>query len=199
MADERREIGGPVKEGLSGVDQGSRKGDEGEDYTYNLREELTVLDRATVRLFRDQFDDLNLDLNGGEIHARVRLVRTFPISEAARFLIIKNREGAELGIIRDVAELDAASRKVLEEELEMNYFTAEITHVKRIAGRFHVPEWDVMTDRGPRVFEIRSSKRDIRQLGGGRVLIIDADGNRYEIPDYRKLDPVSRALIETQV
>ena len=169
------------------------------EYTYNLRDELTVLDPTGVRFFRDEFDDLCLDLDSGELHPRVSVVRTFPISEAARFLIARDREGVELGIIRDVAELDDASRKVLEEELEQRYFTAEITRVNQIAGRFHVPEWDVVTDRGPRIFEIRSSKRDIRPLGGGRVLVLDADGNRYEIPDYRKLDPVSRALIETQV
>lgn len=170
-----------------------------EEYTYNLREELDVLESIRVRFFRDEFDDLSLDAGAGEVHSRVRIVRTFPISQATRFLIVKDREGVELGIIRDAAELDDDSRKVVEAELDQSYFTAEITRVNRIGGRFHVPEWDVVTDRGPRVFEIRSSKRDIRPLGGGRVLVLDADGNRYEIPDYRKLDPVSRALVETQV
>jgi len=53
--------------------------------------------------------------------------------------------------------------------------------------------------RDPRAFEIYSSRRDVRDLGGGRVLVQDADGNRYEIPDYRRLDPASRALVEEMI
>ena len=53
--------------------------------------------------------------------------------------------------------------------------------------------------RDPRAFEIYSSRRDVRDLGGGRVLVQDADGNRYEIPDYRQLDPASRALVEEMI
>ena len=61
-----------------------------------------------------------------------------------------------------------------------------------------MPRWQVETDRGPRTFEIRSSRRDMRVLSAGRILIRDADGNLYEVPDYRQLDPQSRALVETQ-
>jgi hypothetical protein len=31
------------------------------------------------------------------------------------------------------------------------------------------------------------------------VIIRDADGNRYEIKDYRKLDPRSISLIDTEI
>lgn len=88
---------------------------------------------------------------------------------------------------------------MLAAELERNYFTPRIVQVNAIEVNYHVPKWDVQTDRGPRIFEIRSTRRDILILSGGRILIRDADGNRYEIPDYHRLDPVSQALIETQI
>ena len=169
--------------------------------TYDLREELDLLDPAAVRLSVDEFQDLSAVIDG-EVSTRVSVVRAFPISSSEQFVIFKDRDGRELGTIRDISALDDESRQVLEAELERTYFNTQITRINSISaasGRYHVPEWDVETNRGQRVFEIQSSRRDIRSLGGGRVLILDADGNRYEIPDYRRLEPLSRTLIENQV
>ncbi len=63
------------------------------------------------------------------------------------------------------------------EELEWTYFAATITAVHSIE-RGYFPRWDVDTDRGRRVFELRSSRADIRVLSNGRVFLRDADGNR---------------------
>jgi len=166
---------------------------------YELEDELTLLDPQQVRLFLDEFEDLRLALDGVEVEGRVSAVRAFPISADQRFVILKDGEDKEIGIIRDAADLDADSQSVLRAELDRSYFCSRITGVNAIGGHFHVPEWDVVTDRGPRVFEIRSSRRDIRILGEGHVLILDADGNRYEIPDYHQLDPISRGLLESQL
>jgi hypothetical protein len=57
---------------------------------------------------------------------------------------------------------------------------------------------EVETDKGQREFETRY-KEDIRKLPGGRVIIKDADGNRYEIKDYMKLDKRSVSLIDSEI
>lgn len=44
---------------------------------------------------------------------------------------------------------------------------------------------------------MQETLRDV--LTAGRVLIRDADGNPYEIQDYRRLDPASQELIEGQI
>ena len=102
-------------------------------------------------------------------------------------------------ISKKLNALDAESGGVLAAELERTYFRPEITAVHAITEQYHVPTWQVDTDRGPRRFEIRSSRRDIRIMPHCRILIRDADGNHYEIPDYRRLDQASRALVENQV
>ena len=89
--------------------------------------------------------------------------------------------------------------EAVEEELERAYFSPHIQRIVNVTVANRVPRWEVETDRGPRAFEIYSSRRDIRHLGGGRVLVQDADGNRYEIPDYRLLEPASRALVEEMI
>ena len=112
--------------------------------------------------------------------------------------MLRDDEG-EIGAIRRLAELDGASRRLLETALGEAYFVPVITRVNAILVEFRVPHWEVETDRGPRSFEISSMNSDVRQLGNGRILIRDADGNRYDIPDRHKLDAASRALVDAQL
>ncbi|OGG54942.1 MAG: hypothetical protein A3F84_06920 [Candidatus Handelsmanbacteria bacterium RIFCSPLOWO2_12_FULL_64_10] len=168
---------------------------------YALKQELNLLDPKGLRLFIDEFEDLTLDMKDRGTFKPVTAMRAFPITDRDRFIILKDQEGQEIGIVRDASDLDPKSRAALIAELERVYFMPKITFVHNIEEQFHIPKWEVETDRGPRVFEIRSGRhnQDLRSLGSGRILIRDADGNQYEIPDYRKLDPVSQTLIESQI
>lgn len=152
-----------------------------------------------IRLYVDEFADLVLDVDGEEPVRGVQTTRCFPISSGDRFIALRENKGRELGIIRDVGELDSDSQQALRSELERSYFRPRITRIFSITEQYHVPRWDVETDRGPRVFELRSSRRDMRVLSAGRVLVRDVDGNLYEIPDHRQLDPQSRTIIDTQI
>lgn len=167
--------------------------------THNLMEELALLDAGSTRLYLDAFEELYLEIEGQEPLGPLQVRRAFPVSAAADFAILNDGDGKEVAIIRRVSELDRASRAVVEAELERTYFVALITRVTAIDVQFHVPHWEVETDRGPRSFELRSSRQDLRVLGQGRILIRDADGNLYEIRDYRGLDPASRVLVESHI
>ena len=165
--------------------------------TYNLEEELNLLVPTEVKFFHDRFDDLILESDG--VSKPVLPARAFPLSSEDSFITLTDNEGNEIGTIRELAALDPDSRLSLEAELVRVYYTPKILQVNGLKENFHIPGWDVETDRGPRVFEIRSGRRDVRDLGKGRLLIRDADGNRYEIPNYHNLDPASRALVERVV
>ena len=162
----------------------------------NLAAEVAYLDPDKARFFVDAFEDLNLELTGDQTYPRVRVKRAFPLSCDDCFIVVQDREGQEIGSLARLDSLDRASRQAVEDELERAYFSPHIQRIVNVTVANRVPRWEVETDRGPRAFEIYSSRRDIRHLGGGRVLVQDADGNRYEIPDYRLLEPASRALVE---
>ena len=164
---------------------------------YSLQDELSLLDPKRTRLFVNAFEDLILVDEDGVERRVATVLRAFPVASEDRFIILQDDKKRELGTILDLKALDTASRKVVAERLDLYYFTAQITRINEMYEEFHVPKWEVETDRGPRSFEIGSTRRDIRILDGGRILIRDADGNRYEIPDYRKLDPISQGMIET--
>ena len=164
-----------------------------------LAAEITYLDPDKARFSVDAFEDLNLELAGDQTYSRVRVKRAFPLTRDDCFIVVQDREGKEIGSLARLDALDRDSRQAVEDELERAYFTPRIQRIAKVTTTNRVPRWEVETDRGPRTFEIYSGRRDVRLLGAGRILVQDADGNRYEIPDYRHLDPASRALVEEMV
>lgn len=163
---------------------------------YDLMQELALLDAGSARLWTDDYDELYLRVDGGQARGPLTAHRAFPLSMADEFVSLRDREGGEVAVIRRLADLDADSRAAVESILEWTYFASEITAVHAVEVRFHIPHWDVETDRGRRTIEMASSRRDIRVLPDGRALIRDADGNLYEIPSVTRLDADSRALVE---
>ncbi len=170
--------------------------------TYELMQELDLLDASQVRLFVDDFDELYLQLADAEPVGPLTGRRAFPLSHEDEFIALAmaggDEKGTEVGIIRRLTELDKESRRVLQSELEWHHFTTQITAIHSIETRHYVPNWDVETTRGRHLFEMRS-RRDLRVLAGGRVLLQDADGNRYEIRDLNLLDDPSRQLMDAQI
>ncbi|MDP6042503.1 MAG: DUF1854 domain-containing protein [Candidatus Latescibacteria bacterium] len=163
---------------------------------YDLKRELILLDAKRIRLYIDEFEDLTLELDG-KCYKPVTAIKAFPVTAGDQFIVLRNEEKEEIGAIQDVSALNPESRRALRTELDRLYFTTFITQINAIEEEFHIPKWDVDTNRGPRVFEMASTRRDMRILENGRILMRDADGNRYEIPDHRKMDEISQAILET--
>lgn len=161
------------------------------------RPQIGLLEPREVSIWRDPKRRLHARVGDRE-YEDVRAVRLFPISRRAEYISLLTDAGSEIGILPGLKGLDAPSRKALEEELERAYFVPQITRVIDIQERFGVSMWEVETDRGPRIFEVRD-REDIRTLGGSRVLITDADGNVLEIPDVSRLDRASQLLVESLV
>ena len=68
-----------------------------------------------------------------------------------------------------------------------------------VTDKYGVLRFRVMTDRGEISFNIRNRHSDIKNLGSNRIIIRDADDNRYEIPDYKALDVKSQRLLFSYV
>lgn len=151
-----------------------------------------------MKIGRNAFEELVVELPDGAVYTGVVPVRNFPITQPDRYISLLDADKNEIGLIEDIKQLNKPDRKTLREELRKCYFTPKITKIHSIEGQYGVSQWEVETDCGPVTFDLRS-RSDIVSLDGGRLLIKDADGNRYEIPNYRKLDPKSIALLETQI
>ena len=164
----------------------------------NIDQEMKGLDPKQVRLEWDEFDDLKLIIKGNGEYTKVKIIQSFPFSDPYNFIAFRDQDNEEIGVLENAALLDRKSRKILEAELEKAYFIPKIERVNDIDEDFGVPKWDVETDRGPRKFELRS-REDAHSAGGGRVLIKDIDGNKYEIPNRYNLDRQSQVLLEEEI
>ncbi|MDR2646962.1 MAG: DUF1854 domain-containing protein [Oscillospiraceae bacterium] len=121
--------------------------------------------------------------------------RLFPVSGTEKYITLLDSEGAEIAIVRDITTLMPASREVLENSLREYYMIPRIKRFIKISENFQVWMWTVETDRGEFTFEVRNHIASVKPLYGGRVLIRDANDNRYEIPDVYALDKRSQRMI----
>ncbi len=151
----------------------------------------------SLRLDHDAFGRLVLTLPSGEVHTGVTPVRAFPFAAPDEWISFCDSSGHEVHCVANLADLDAATRQVLEAELAHREFVPQIRRIHAVVEGGGSTEWQVSTDRGDTRFEL-TSEDHIRRMGDG-VLIVDAHGIRYRIPDTRALDPRSRKILRTYV
>lgn len=123
----------------------------------------------------------------------VEPVRCFPLTHPTEHISLLDEEGLEVLRIASLNELPAESRAALERELSEREFSPVIQRIIH-AGSAVPCRWEVETDRGSTRFDIDSDD-DFRKLPNGTVIITDANGIRYRIPNTDALDAVSRGIL----
>ena len=130
-----------------------------------------------------------------EKYEGLELHRLFPRSGSNKYIVLLNDEGEQIAIIRNIDNLDPDSKALVEKVLEEYYMIPRITRFIEMTEKFKIWMWTAETDRGTITFENRNHIASIKPLYDGRVLIKDANDNRYEIPDYRLLDKESQKML----
>lgn len=163
-------------------------------------EEMTSLryitkKNATFSRTEGGFVRLEMD---GEKWERVQVIRLFPFSEPDSFISIRTVEerSKEIGVIASLKDVDKETRKMLEEQLNLHYFTPVIKKIMDIKDEYGYAYFHVLTDRGECRFTINMGGNAVVRLSDRRLLITDLDENRFEIHDVfalthkeqRKLD-----------
>ncbi|MBE9565189.1 MAG: DUF1854 domain-containing protein [Proteobacteria bacterium] len=157
---------------------------------------MPVLDSAKIRVRTDEQGRLELTLPDGRVCTNARVVPAFPISRPNRFLYFLDEEGNEIGLLVDPRGLDRESLDLLLAQADQAYFMPHITRIINVDEKMGVAHWEVETDRGWSTFEVVSRAESIWFVGRNRVLIRDADGNRYLIEDLTTLDRRSRGFAD---
>lgn len=164
----------------------------------STQNDLRLLDPKKVRLKTDAYHRLQLEIGFEERYGPVRAVRSLPLTEPDRFISLQDDEGAEIGILPDLAELDRESRKAVEQDLDLNYLKAKVHSIRKVEARNGVITWELETDRGARTVHVRD-RQNIRPLPDGRTVLTDIHDAKYEIPAFADLDERSRHWLEIEL
>jgi hypothetical protein len=156
--------------------------------------EATMLGRRSAVLSLEQRADGRLWAVRGDEERAVWVRRCFPWSEPGRYLSLRDSDEEEFALVRDPAELDAASREALVAALALAGFVFEITRVLEIEEEVEIRRWRVETRQGPRAFQTRLDDWP-RTLPHGGLLIRDVTGDLYHLDRPAALDRHSRALL----
>jgi hypothetical protein len=162
---------------------------------------MTALNRNSAlhfRLHHDSWGRLVLTDVHGRQYVGVEPIRAFPITDPRHGISLCDAEGREILWIDRLEDVPASVRSVLEDELVRRHFLPIIEQVLAIEGASEPTQWTVRTDRGQTTFSLKSEE-DVRRVAGHRLLIVDAFGIRFLIPDLRALDGPSRRLLERYV
>ena len=156
---------------------------------------LKFLDPKSLKFSRTEGGVLRLTIENVVCHLKVKVARAFPLSIPHLYIGFRDGANKEIGLIKDIFDLPPESRKLVEEELQKSYFAPIILKIKSIQERFGFTEWIVATDKGERKFFTKGVHDNIAEVGRGKLMVTDADGNRYEIPNVEKLDAHSLSLL----
>ena len=129
---------------------------------------------------------------------RVGVYRTFPVTMPEEFISIReaDEKAREIGVIEKLSALDPEQAKMLKEQLDLRYFTPEITKIFDIKTEYGYGYFHVMTTYGECRFTIHNGGSSVISLTDTRIVINDLDGNRFEVPDITKLTTNERKKLD---
>jgi len=156
--------------------------------------DLRYLDPSRLRVFRVR-GLARATIEGERSVLALVATRAFPLSDPDHYIGLLDGAGKDVGVVVDPGQLDPESRAVLQEELERRYFLPVVRKVLSVTEEFGTIYWTFDTDRGVKEAVVRNLRDNLQEVAANRVLLTDVEGNRYDIPDFSALDPLSADIV----
>ncbi|MBX3113948.1 MAG: DUF1854 domain-containing protein [Fimbriimonadaceae bacterium] len=137
---------------------------------------------------------------GNQSYIEVVLAWASPLTYPGKYLSFLDGKGKEIFMVTDpVAELAPEVWSVARGELQRRYLNGVVHKVLSTKTEFGSTYWHVITDRGEKEFITQSLQENAQWLSPDYLLIIDVDGNRFEIPSISGLDEKSKQILSVTV
>ena len=160
--------------------------------------ELDFLNPEEIKLEINDLAGLILKVNDKE-YDNFKVLKLFPLSKSNQFIAFYDKDENEIGMLKNFQKLNQDSLELLEFELDKSYFVPEITRIDLIERNENGWRWQVNTSKGSREFRVENRVEDIRKLSNGQIIIKDTDGNKFRVPDLKRLDSKSFAMLVKQL
>ena len=150
---------------------------------------------ADCRFYRNANGFLGLELRG-EDHKRVQLSRALPFSAPEQYICVADMDNKEVAVLESLEAFDPWQKELLEAELGIRYFYPIVTQVKSIKEKMGSYYLDLAIGEYKKTIAIKDISKNLKQLGGGRIVLTDVDGNRFMIPDVYQIQKKSLQALE---
>ena len=157
--------------------------------------ERIYIDFDMAQFTRKDLTLVDMKLFDGRSFENLEPRRLFPITGMEKYIALLDESGVEQAVIRDLSTLPAEQRKIIEACLAEYYLIPKILKITDVDERSDGITLYTVTERGPVNIEMRTWRQGFSLTQEYRMLIRDANDNRYEIPDINKLDNVSRSIL----
>jgi hypothetical protein len=165
--------------------------------------ELRYLDPEDVHIFRGEDGLVYATIKDEVTLISPAFLRSHPLTDPERYISIKGTipkegmeaRGDEFGLVRNWRRLDPESRRLIEEQLARRYLHPRLTRIISLEDYSGVQVAVFETDRGVREVTLRDVRDNVIYLDSNRLLITDAENNRYDVPDITALDRQSRVYL----
>jgi hypothetical protein len=154
------------------------------------------VDPRDIRLFREPPWRLRMTIEGDRSYLQVKVARAAPLSYPSHYICFLDSKDEVICTVKDPSDLDARSRHIVQEEIARRYLTSVIRRISSVRSEFGASYWDVETNRGRCEFVVKDISENAHWIDDGRLLLIDVDGNRFEIPDITVLDKKSAGFLD---
>lgn len=130
-----------------------------------------------------------------KVYDKVTLTRLLPYSqEEAYITVMQNQE--EIGIIKDLSELESKEYDQVIKQLNYKYYIPEITKINSVKEKMGFLYINLDTKGGEKEICIADFVSNIRLIKENLLSITDVEGNKYRMSNIQKLDKDSRQKID---
>ncbi len=150
---------------------------------------------SDIQLFYQPKDRLRMTVGDERSYPTVKPAWAAPLSRPNAHLALLDGKGEEITTLVDPNALPPDSQVAVREELRRRYLTATVTAITSAKFEYGATYWKVQSDRGEREFVTQSLQENALWLSRTHLMLLDVDGNRFEILDIEALDAHSRAFI----
>lgn len=132
----------------------------------------------------------------GTVYEELMLYRAFPVAYPNQYISLRDKNGAEIGIIVEPNELDAESRRELLKELRLRYFLPQVSRIVQVRQHHDLWIWKLETDAGLMRMTMRNLHEHVQVHGASRLILTGVNGRRAEIRDLQALDAASKKWLK---
>jgi Domain of unknown function (DUF1854). len=161
--------------------------------------DIGFLDLKKTAFFLTPGGFLGLTYDGTE-YKRVALRRALPIGNPSAYISVADAENKEIGILKDIAELNEAQLALVINELDRRYYCPTVHEIKSVKDKLGYVYMELSVEGDGRTYDkqcaIKDVNKNIRMLGDDRLILFDVDGNRYIVSSLSGLDKKSLKRLE---